>query len=416
MKRFLCIFSLFMAVTIGLSAQDQITAISVSGLKLTKPRIVEWPLQKFIGKDAGSIDVNEVYSIIQSTGVVEPLSVEMADNQDGSGKTMIVTVRDKWSFIPIPIVTVNSGGWGAGGVVLWTNAFGVKDTMMAVGMYSPGDLMVSLMYINTPDGVGDFGWNVSGMFTMRENTDKDQAGTQILRSYKSMVINPSAGISYQLSELLTPGIGLAYKYIMLRDSDNPVNAPENNVHGITFSPNINIHWPGIWDGYFLNEKQISVKYDYTLAIDETDEHSISNIHSVSLTAAFNHSFIPGFRVFANSGIVFATPSASPFFASTEINAAVNILSPKYTAVNFAGLSLGLEKSLFKFKFGTLAISAAYQAVYSHGDLLTHQFDHGPVAMLLLYLNRVALPGVGLGGAYNVARNAWQYAVNVGVTF
>jgi hypothetical protein len=409
-KQLFLFFAVFAAVTTGLSAQDQITAISVSGLKRTKPWIIEGPLQKFIGKDAGSIDTNEVYAIIQSTGVVEPLSVEMADNQEGDGKTLVVTARDKWSIIPIPIVTVNSGGWGAGAVLLDTNAFGVKDTAMAVGMYSPGDLMVSLMYINTPDGVGDFGWNVSGMFTMRENTDKDQAGTQILRSYNSMAINPGAGFSHQLSEILTPSIGLAYKYVMLRESDNPVNAPVDDVHGITFSPGINIQWPGIWDGYFLNEKKISVKYDYTLVAGDTD------VHAGSLNAAFNHSFIPGFRAIANSGIVFATPSASPFFASTQINANVNILSPKYSAVNFAGLSLGLEKSLFKFKFGTLSISAAYQAVYSDGDLLAHQLDHGPVAMLLLYLNRVALPGVGLGGAYNVARNAWQYAVNVGVTF
>jgi hypothetical protein len=390
--------------------------MSVVGLKRTRPHIVEGPLQKFIGADAERIDTNEVIAIIQSTGVVESLSVEVMDTEGGSGKTLVATVRDKWSLIPIPIVTVNSGGWGAGGVLLDTNAFGVKDTAMLVGMYSPGDLMVSLMYMNTPDGVGDFGWNVGGMFTLRENADKDQAGQQILRRYKSMAINPSAGFSYQLSELLTPSVGLAYKYVILQDGGHPVEAPDNGVHGITFSPNINIQWPNVWDGYFLNEKKIAVKYSYTLAIDDTDAYSLSGIHAGSLTASFNHSFFPGFRAIANSGIVFATPTASPFFASTEINAAVNILSPKYTAVNVAGLSAGLEKSLFKFKWGVLALSAAYQVVYSDGDLLAHQFDHGAVAMLLLYLNRVALPGVGLGGAYNVTRNAWQYAVNVGVQF
>jgi hypothetical protein len=76
----------------------------------------------------------------------------------------------------------------------------------------------------------------------------------------------------------------------------------------------------------------------------------------------------------------------------------------------------LEKSLFKFKFGVISLLAAYQAVYSHSGLLPHQFDHGPVAMLQMYFSRVAMPGVGLGAAYNVDKNVWQYAINAGMTF
>jgi hypothetical protein len=99
-----------------------------------------------------------------------------------------------------------------------------------------------------------------------------------------------------------------------------------------------------------------------------------------------------------------------------MSGAVNILPTSYSAARIAGVSAGLEKSLFKFSFGTVSISAAYQAVYSHSDLLPRQFDHGPVAMLQMYFSRLAMPGVGLGGAYNVDKNVWQYAFNVGITF
>jgi hypothetical protein len=37
-------------------------------------------------------------------------------------------------------------------------------------------------------------------------------------------------------------------------------------------------------------------------------------------------------------------------------------------------------------------------------------------MLQMYLSRVAIPGVGLGGAYNVDKNTWQYAFNIGMAF
>jgi outer membrane protein assembly factor BamA len=419
MKQLIVLLVVFMAVTTGLFTQEPesndqnedqnkilITSISVSGLKKTRPYIVENPLKTFIGKDAESINENEVYAVIQSTGVVELLSYEVI------GSTLTVTVRDKWSIFPIPIVTFNSSGWGAGAVFLDTNAFGVNDTMMIVGMYTPGDIMASLMYIGTPDGTGEFGWTFTGMFSMRGNESFDQKGKkgELLQRYNSMVINPEVGLSYSISPLIAASLGLSYKYVGLRDSDNPVNKPENGVHGIGLSPHITMRLPAIWDGYFLDEKKLSMQYGYTIVVDSTD------IHSGSFSGAFNYSFIPGFRAIVNTGLVFATPSATPFFTSSPVSAAVNILPSNYYAFDFAGLSLGLEKYLFKFKFGTLAISAAYQAVYSNGAFLANQFDHGPVGMLLLYLNRVAIPAVGIGGAYNVDKNVWQYAVNVGVQF
>jgi hypothetical protein len=119
---------------------------------------------------------------------------------------------------------------------------------------------------------------------------------------------------------------------------------------------------------------------------------------------------------AKSAVIFATPSSSPFFESSPINATVNILPQTYSAVDYSSLSAELEKSLYKFKWGLISISAGYQIVYSNSELLRNQFDHGPVAMAHLFLNRVAIPAIGLGGAYNVSKNTWQYAFNVGMNF
>jgi hypothetical protein len=389
--------------------EDTITAISVSGLKKTKPYIIENPLQKFIGQDAGNVDTNEVIAIVKSSGVVEPLTVEFEDNQEGGGKVLAITVKEKWSIFPIPFFSIGSSGWGFGGAFIDSNAFGIKDNIMVMGSYSPGSWMANVMFIHSPNAVGDFGWNIMGMFLHHDTENIDQKGEQIFRRYNSITINPSFGLSYKLTELITPNISVGYKNLMLRDTKSPINAPEDGVQAVIIAPGIGITH-NTWDGYFLSEKSASLKYTYNLVIGGDD------VHSVTLNGTLNHSIIPGFRVTAKTGMVFATPSAAPFFESSPITAAVNILPQKYTAVDFAGLSLGLEKYIYQFKFGTLALSAAYQIVYSHGDLLEHQFDHGPAAMLQMYLSGVALPAVGLGGAYNVDKNTWQYAASVGVAF
>jgi outer membrane protein assembly factor BamA len=433
MKRFFIIFTIVAALTTGLSSQElsgnnqgesqitdnsenriehnsKICAVSVTGLKRTKPYIIENLLKKFIGMDAESVDVNDVIAIVKSTGVLEPLSVEITDNQEGNGKTLEVTVRDKWSIFPIPFGGINSSGWSAGGVLVDANVFGIKDTAMLMGLFGPGDLTASFMYIHSPKAVGEFGWNFMGFFSRQENENTDQTGEQILRRYNSMSIHPLAGLSYSLSEHIMPGLSLAYRYVALRDTESPINAPENGIQGITLSPSIHLRFNNIWDGYFLNEKSFSLKYEYTFVIGGDD------VHSVSVNANFNHSLIPGFKFTAKSGMVFATSSASPFFESSPMSAAVNILPTSYSAAQIAGVSLGLEKHLFKFSQGTLSLSAAYQGVYSHGYLLDRQFDHGPVAMLLMYFSKLALPAVGLGGSYNVAKNTWQYAFNMGMQF
>ncbi|MDR1286820.1 MAG: hypothetical protein LBK08_04350 [Treponema sp.] len=409
---------LFAAVTTGLCPQEisgsiqeenKITAVSVTGLKRTKPHIIEKPLQKFIGRNAGTIDTNEVFAVVKSTGVLEPLSADILDNQEKSGKTLAVTVREKWAIFPVPLVSVNSNGWSAGGALADSNAFGLKDVIMAMGMFGSGDVTAGVMYANTPDGIGEFGWNVMGFFSIKENENTDQTGDKTLRRYNSMSINPAIGLSYGLSEHVTPSVNLSYRYIQLRYTENPVNAPENGAQGITLSPNIGIRH-NTWDGYFLNEKSASLKYNYTLIIDGDD------VHSVSLNAVFNHSIIPGFRFTAKGGMTFSTPSTLPFFVSSPAVAGVHILSGTYSANRFAGGSLGLEKYLFKLKFGTISVTAAYQAVYSHGDLLKYQFDHGAAAMVQMYFSGLALPAMGLGGAYNVDKNAWQFAFNMGMAF
>jgi hypothetical protein len=429
MKQLFVFFTVFAVLITGVSSQSlsgdenritanpenqiehpsKICAVSVSGLKRTKPHVIEKPLQKFIGMDAESVVINDVFALVKSTGTLEPLSVEILDNQEGGGKILAVTVRDKWSIFPIPIVGVSSGGWSAGGVLIDANAFGVKDTMMAMGLFGGGDITTSVMYINSPDGIGEFGWNFMGFFSLQENENTDQTGKQVLQRYNSMSIHPLFGLSYLPSEHIVPSLSLSYQYVTLRNTENPVNAPENGAQGITVSPSISIRSTSTWDGYFLSEKQITLKYDYTFVLGGND------VQSVSLDAAFNHSIIPGFRITAKTGMVFATPSASPFFTLSP-SSAVNILPTSYSATDFAGISFGLEKYLFQFSLGTLSLSAAYQAIYSHGDLSVHQFDHGAAAMLLVYFSKLALPAIGLGGAYNAAKNTWQYAFNAGMSF
>ncbi|GAB6393483.1 MAG: BamA/TamA family outer membrane protein [Treponematales bacterium] len=387
---------------------DRVTAISVSGLKRTKRYVVETPLQKFMGRRETEINRNDVYAIVKETGVLEPESVEIVDNEDSGGKVLKITVREKWAFVPIPFFSADSSGWSLGGAITDANAFGIKDSIVVMGNYDSGSWMAGLMYFHSAKAVGSLGWQVIAVFASREEEAVDQTGEETLRRFSMTALSPSFGLSYPLSESFTASVNVSYRNMMMRESEDALHAPENGVQAITLNPGISVRRSS-WDGYFLSENSVSLKYEYTAILGGDD------VQAASFSAAVNHSLVPGLRLISRSGVAAAVPSASPLFESSPSSAGVNILPMKFSARNFAGVSLGLEQYLHKFPFGTLSLTAVYQAVYSHSDLLPHQFDHGAAAMLRLYLSRLALPGMGFGVSYNVDKDVFQYAFNVGMS-
>lgn len=418
MKRILFAFVLFTMLLLQIFPQSEennanqgeyiITGISILGLKRTKPHTIEMLLQKYIGCAADDVDTNDVYAIIKDTNILEPLSVEITNSETGNGKTLTVTVQEKWSIFPVPFFLINSDKWNVGGAFIDANVLGLRDMMLIAGGYGSDNWFAALMYIKTPNAAGEFGYSVMGMFLNQNTENTDQTGKDVLRRFNRTSITPNFSLSYPLTRFINSSLNFSYHYIKLNNTENPLNAPQDGIQAIGLSPRISIRTSS-WDGYLLNEKNASLSYTYRFIIGDNDAQS------VTLNAGFNHSFMPGFRVTAKTGVLFSTTSASPFFEST-LNPTVNIHSTKYSVLNYAAASVGLEKYLFKFSFGIISAAAAYQTAYSDGIFLRHQFDHGPVATIQMYLSKVALPGIGLGVAYNIGKNTFQYAANVGMAF
>jgi len=408
-----CFFSFSLAAEEPAQAVT-ITGLSIEGLRRTKLFVVEKPLQKFLGRDAAALDVNEVYAVVKDTGVLEPVSVDVVDDDEGNGKKLKIIVREKWTFFPIPFFTADgTNSWFAGGAVMDSNAFGIKDSFMVMAGYGSDLWMAGFSYAHRPSGAGAWGWRVGGMFFSRESSAVDQSGQRVLRRFSSYSVNPSAGLSYSLTDWLTPSLTVAYTYITLKDTENAFNAPPEGVQALTLTPQVRAR-RSAWDGFFLSEQSVTVRYNYIALLGSSAYND--NIQTVTLNGVLQHSLVPGLRLVARSGVVFATPGP-PFFESGPQAAGVSILPSQYAARDFAGLSAGLEKYLYRFSFGTLSVAASYQAVYSAGDLFEGpQFDHGLSAALLLYFTRLALPGMGLSYSYNVDKGVPLYGFNAGMSF
>ena len=388
--------------------ENLITSLSITGLGRTRLSTAEQPLRKFIGLPVDQVDTDDVMAAVIATGILEPLSVEI------DGGVLSVTVREKWSIFPIPFFMVNSDGMMGGLAFLDSNAFGLGDTFFLAGFYHPDGWGASGGYMHAAQGRFVPGWNGVGFFAREERFDRNQSN-KTLRRFELNNISFSAGLSLPLLEdtnLLSASAQISFddKTIdkKMRENPNVMNAPEEGLRLFGIGGEMSTRRSS-WDGFFLSQESASLRYSYKTSL------SGFSYHSLRFRGAWEKSLVPGFRLNMRTGILYE-PEAPVLFESSPSAAQVAILPRSFSAKNYAGLSVGLEKYLFRFPVGTISLAAAYQAVYSQGSILPDSFDHGVVGMLTFYLSRIAIPAVGLGAAYNVKENYLQASFSLGMSF
>jgi outer membrane protein assembly factor BamA len=418
MKNRLFLLILFVFLTIPLHSQeeadvtetdvitpDTITSIEITGLKRTKPHVAHYPLEKFLGQDRRDFDQNEVFAVIKDMGVLEPVSAELVETEDGL--VLKVTVEEKWSIFPFPFVMVGSGDYNFGLFLIDFNAFGARDNIILGGIYGSSGWNAMAIYNHIPNRSRMPGWTASFMYSRNEKEDLDKDEI-IHRRYTADRIYASIGLNYPFNELFTGSFSVSFSDISLNKKDNSINPPEKGLTLLRFAPNLSLRNRS-WDGFFLSQKSISLEYSYNHAFYG------SSFHQAAIRCLFEHSIIPGFRMLLRSSGVWKSRT-DPLYETGPQSAQVNILPREFSALQYAGFSAGLEKYLYKAQWGTLAVQGSWQCVFSYGPISNSEFDHGPAAGLTFYLSRVAIPAVGGGVAYNMNSKLFQGVFSVGMAF
>ncbi|MDR3248679.1 MAG: hypothetical protein LBT39_07820 [Treponema sp.] len=408
MRKIICVLAfafLFFSRFPGLGAQENfIVAVRISGLTRTKPQVAEAALEKFIGRPAADIDLNEVRAAILDTGILEPLELEIVDAPGKNGKIIQAELRDKWSIFPVPVFFIGSSGFQAGAAFYDANAFGLNHKAAIMGMYQSEGWMVYGMYIKPPKP--NPGWGAMGAFSQSDRTDQDQKEVTI-RRFSQDSLDATGLLNFQLTDILRGSLRLGYAARMIRQSDDWLRRPDADAHGLRMGAELSAR-KSSWDGYFLSEKGASFGYTYLLGLNSP------SFHSLSLDGTLQQSLVPGFRADLRTGLLYS-PDAEPLFESGPSSARVQILPRHFSAQHYAGFSLGLEKHIYKFSFGVLSILGAWQGVYSYGPILESQFDQGLSASLSLYLSKLAIPALGAGVVYNITRNHFLFSFSMGMS-
>jgi hypothetical protein len=389
----------FLPVVLSAQTAGTVTSIEVTGLKRTRTKVTDYALERFIGRDAESLDINEVKAAVIDTGILEPVSVEFLPETG----TLLVQVEEKWSFFPMPLILVNSGETNFGLFLADTNAFGLRDQAAVGGMYASDGWMGMALYRNTPERDNFPGWNTAFMYSRRNREEQDRE-EQTLRSYEAVFLRASFGLEYPLTGTLN--LSLTFSFTDIQILDSVLDAPKEGVRNIGFSPSIAYRSSG-WDGYLLAERSLSLSYGYMPAIIG------SSFHELSTRFGFSVPVVPGFLVSLKGAAAFRGGADSVF---EDRPPDVDILPQKFSALHYAGAAAGFEKYLFKARQGTFSAFFSWQTVVSSGSLSGETFDHGPTGGLRFYLSRIAIPALGFTVAYNMTTSLPQFSFSLGMGF
>lgn len=388
-----------------------ITSIEVTGLKRTKPHIAEYPLEQFLGRDAETLDLNEVTAAVKDTGILEPLQVELTETAEGI--TLRVTVEEKWSFFPVPLAMGGSGGISFGLFLADTNAFGLRDQAAIGGLYgTPGFLAIAL-YNHTPDKKGIPGWTTIFMYNRHEREDTNR-NERTHRRYTADELYISFQLNYPFTDHITGSTTLSFSDNFFQKNADTFNQPEEGAMLLCFTPGFSLRYSS-WDGYLLSQRGLSLKYTYNLALTGL------SFHQGEFRGIYEQPLVPGFRINLYSGGVWkyaASGSLNPLFEEGPQKAQVNILPRKLSARQYTGFSAGLEKYLFKIKWGTFSVLASWQCVFSQGPLSENkaEFNHGPSGGIGFYLSSLAIPALSANYAYNISTGIYQFSFSIGAGF
>jgi outer membrane protein assembly factor BamA len=324
---FFLLFPVFLFAQTEKAAPVIITSIEVTGLKRTKAKVTDYALEKFIGRDAESPGIiNEVKAVIIDTGVLEPVSVELLP--EPGGVRLRVSVEEKWSLFPVPLIMVNSGGTNFGLFLADTNAFGLRDQAAVGGMYGADGWMGVALYRNTPERDNFPGWNTVFVYSSRKKEDQNKK-EQTLRSYEATLLRASFGLEYPVTGKLN--LLFVFSFTEIAVSNPTLDAPEQGNRSVGFSPGI-AYRSSKWDGYLLSERSLSLSYGYMPAFVG------SSFHELDMRFVFTIPVVPGFLASLKGGANIK-PGAGKVFEDGPRG--IDILPAKFSTLHYAGALAGV---------------------------------------------------------------------------
>lgn len=382
-----------------------ITEIRVAGLKKTRESHIQTLLKKYRGIPQKDLDIHAVETTLQQIGLFEKYTVAV-ENAESGDAVLVITVKEKLSFIPLPFAMYSDGSAMGGGIIMDTNAFGVQDMFMFGGFFSKSLLMGMANFSKPSLGFTKPGFSFGGSGSKKTSTFTNLDREKIL-VYDATSCSVHAAVSDRLTEHSSASLGVSYSQSAIDKEDEYEAFDAESYKALTVTASWGMSTAD-WNGYFLSTKGLSVNGALRFYDD-----SFSQAASAKL-AVEQPLFSPRLRFVGHtSGALWHNEYIFQLGDGSSLSVA--ILPGDFHSAKLLGASGGLEFAFAKARWALFSLYASYQAAYSEDSDSTMRFTHGGTGGMRMYLSKIAFPALAFGVSYNVSLAHFKYTAAFGVS-
>ncbi len=364
---------------------EPITAINIEGPKRTKEETLLNIIGIRPGDEATSETADRVEQKLRKSGLFqEDLTVSLGESADGV--TLDITAYDRWTLLVFPLVTASSGNLTGGAFVIESNLAGTANLLISSVLVSQSGDVTAFALFRDPTFLGsDFA--LTGRLSGGRNTVEitDLAEEEVWATYETVSLVPGIGTGGKLGERTEWRLSLEGE---LRETGD---ANESSLNG---------EGQLIWDGQrvvSIFSRGVKARAGaktfwtpgetpaYTLSGELQGAWTGGEIFSLSGMAkggAANGSVNQNFRLGGQSGSLTLPTGkiASDLYGNGELKGEIRFL-----------------------KTSSLALTAP---VFYEAGVLRDYYDdiryyQGLGAGIRLYVDKVAIPAMGLDYRYNL---------------
>lgn len=403
MKKFTLI--LLCLTTFSLDAEQIVRSIQIEGIKRTS----EETLFRIIKiREGDSWEGQSSYIIeqrLRQAGIFQSeISVEVQEDYDAID--LYITLYDKWTLLLFPLYTVSRGESSGGAFVVDSNAFGKKHLFVLSGIFSENSKSLFALYQIPNIKASEFTY----LQTVLYDTDRvylgNLDGSRFLGSFSSDSIGSSGRITYHFSDEFSVGFQAGLLYHSVSDVQG-LDSKESSYYGVPTGLRIK------WEDetlYPLFKTGVSLEADsqYTLGSHPYFKEEVKGSYALRPIEWLQLS-LEGLLYYSNGDI--------DTFLLLGKKAGHKTLPDEEVASSFVTAGqLASEFRLLSLGFGSITLPVFYEA----GSFLSiedqYRMYHGAGAGLRFYIDKVAVPAMGLEYHYSFNGAAGELTFSIGTAF
>ena len=336
-------------------------------------------------------------------------SVDVSVENEPGITTVHITVKDKWTIIPIPVLFTSEQESGGGLMILETNLLGRKKIAMIGASYSTNGNSYEGIYID--DAVYGSRWILVLRPLFIERNVYQYKDEEEIYAYHQNFNLVFGILGYRVTDHIAPAVGLIYRYTGT-EKVKDYRAPPKE--GCTNGAMLNLRFGDVdftdyydkgYSGTVVLERalrELNAELIYGHFALETD-------FTYPIWKVLSRSFVQGGWSFGED-----VQFTNYYRLGGEVGHRGLPTGGLWTP-NFVSLSQQIEEVVYRHKWGTVTVAQFVDSVFTAEDYPFRTYPAiGPG--LRVYLKQLAIPAVGVDAGYSLRNGQWHISAYAGKAF